>query len=163
MPHVFYSSQSTSPAANITFLYGFQGSGKSKMLSRVHGTYHCCISLAYSALVGLIRTSQVLMIDCAELPRANSDTQLIEALSRQTGYWPIFTFLNSMNNVIDLASVGLIGQKGMLSEKRKWFHWNTRVHLHRCNSWPQRFTSEPGQTNSRSRWSRTPCCLLCSL
>jgi RNA12 protein len=81
------------------------------------GTYHCYISLAYSALVTLVRTSPVLIIDCAELLRANSDTRLIEALSRQTGYWPVFTFLNSMNNLIDLASVGLIGQKGMLSEK----------------------------------------------
>jgi hypothetical protein len=81
------------------------------------GTYRCCISLAYSALLTLVRDSPVLIIDCAELLRANSDTRLIEALSRQTGYWPVFTFLNSMNNLIDLASVGLIGQKGMLSEK----------------------------------------------
>jgi RNA12 protein len=54
----------------------------------------------------------MLIIDYAELQRANSDTRLIDALSRQTGYWPVFTFLHSMNNVIDLASVGLIGQKG---------------------------------------------------
>jgi RNA12 protein len=53
----------------------------------------------------------MLIIDCAELQRANSDTRLVDALSRQTGYWPVFTFLDSMNNVIDLASVGLIGQK----------------------------------------------------
>ena len=56
--------------------------------------------------------SPMLIIDCAELQRANSDTRLIDALSKQTGYWPVFTFLDSMNNVIDLASVGLIGQKG---------------------------------------------------
>jgi hypothetical protein len=62
--------------------------------------------------VTLVHNSPVLVIDCAELLRANSDTRLIETLSRQTGYWPVFTFLNSMNNLIDLASVGLIGQKG---------------------------------------------------
>lgn len=57
--------------------------------------------------------SPVLSIDCAELQRASSDTRLIDALSRQTGYWPVFTFFTSMSNLIDLASVGLIGQKGM--------------------------------------------------
>jgi len=57
--------------------------------------------------------SPVLIIDCAELQRTNSDTHLVDALSRQTGYWPVFTFLNSMNNLIDLASVGIIGQKGI--------------------------------------------------
>ena len=56
--------------------------------------------------------SPKLTIDCAELQRVNSDTCLVKALSRQTGYWPVFTFLDSMNGLIDLASVGLIGQKG---------------------------------------------------
>lgn len=52
-----------------------------------------------------------LVIDCRELHKAASDSQLIGALARQVGYWPVFIFLNSMNNLIDLASVGLIGQK----------------------------------------------------
>ncbi|KAI0256515.1 RNA12 protein-domain-containing protein [Lactifluus subvellereus] len=84
---------------NIAFLYGPQGSGKSKMLTRILQE----------------KKRPVLIIDCAEILRANSDTRLIEALSRQTGYWPVFTFLNSMSNLIDLASVGLIGQKASLS------------------------------------------------
>ena len=29
-----------------------------------------------------------------------------------TGYYPVFSFLSSLNGLIDLASVGLIGQKG---------------------------------------------------
>jgi hypothetical protein len=62
--------------------------------------------------------SPMLIIDCAELQRTNSDTRLIDALSRQTGYWPVFTFLDSMNNVIDLASVGLIGQKGTVCPRK---------------------------------------------
>lgn len=37
---------------------------------------------------------------------------MVKSLAEQTGYWPIFSFLNSVNNLIDLASVGLIGQKG---------------------------------------------------
>jgi hypothetical protein len=58
------------------------------------------------------RDSPVLIIDCAKLQRANSDARLVDGLSKQTGYWPVFTFLDSMNSLIDLASVGLIGQKG---------------------------------------------------
>ncbi|KAN0124028.1 RNA12 domain containing protein [Russula decolorans] len=84
---------------NIAFLHGPQGSGKSKMLSRILQD----------------KKRPMLTIDCAELQRTNSDTRLVDALSRQTGYWPVFTFLDSMNNLIDLASVGLIGQKAGLS------------------------------------------------
>ena len=57
--------------------------------------------------------SPVLVIDCAELQRADSDIRLLDTLSKQTGYWPVFTFLKSMNHLIDLASVGLIGQNGV--------------------------------------------------
>ena len=54
-----------------------------------------------------------LLIDCRELQMTMSDSQLIGALASQTGYWPVFTFLQSVNNLIDLASVGLIGQKSV--------------------------------------------------
>ncbi|KAI0273842.1 RNA12 protein-domain-containing protein [Gloeopeniophorella convolvens] len=83
----------------VAFVHGPQGSGKSKMMARI--------------LEENRRPS--LVIDCAELQRANSDVRLVDSLSRQTGYWPVFTFLNSMNSLIDLASVGLIGQKAGLS------------------------------------------------
>lgn len=39
---------------------------------------------------------------------------MLQSLARQTGYWPVFPFVNSLNNLIDIASVGLIGQKGIL-------------------------------------------------
>lgn len=54
-----------------------------------------------------------LVIDVGALGAAGSDAALISGLAKQTGYWPVFSFLNSMNNLIDVASVGLIGQKGM--------------------------------------------------
>ncbi|KAI0306739.1 RNA12 protein-domain-containing protein [Multifurca ochricompacta] len=60
---------------NVAFVYGPQGSGKSKMLSRI----------------------------------------LQDKKRPATGYWPVFTFLNSMSNLVDLASVGVIGQKAGLS------------------------------------------------
>jgi hypothetical protein len=52
------------------------------------------------------------VIDVGALGSAGSDAALVTGLAQQTGYWPVFSFLNSMNNLIDLASVGLIGQKG---------------------------------------------------
>jgi hypothetical protein len=57
--------------------------------------------------------SDALFIDCSQLIQASSDAQLIGALASQTGYRPVFTFFNSISTLIDLASVGLIGQKGM--------------------------------------------------
>lgn len=48
----------------------------------------------------------------------DSDPKMVAALAQQTGYWPVFTFFNSMSNMIDLASVGLIGQKGWVEFAR---------------------------------------------
>lgn len=53
----------------------------------------------------------VLVIDCAQLSQMTSDAQLIGSLAAQTGYRPVFTFLNSITTLIDVASIGLIGQK----------------------------------------------------
>jgi len=55
------------------------------------------------------------MIDCADLFAAGSDAAVLRSLSRQMGYRPVFPFINSFNNLIDIASVGLIGQKAGLS------------------------------------------------
>ncbi|KAF7974077.1 hypothetical protein HWV62_13499 [Athelia sp. TMB] len=83
----------------IAFVHGPGGSGKTRLLNAV-----------------LKETDRrALFIDCAELHKATSDTNLLSGLATQTGYWPVFTFLNSMNTMIDLASVGLIGQKAGLS------------------------------------------------
>ncbi|ESK85972.1 hypothetical protein Moror_9473 [Moniliophthora roreri MCA 2997] len=85
--------------STVTFIHGPQGSGKTTMVESV-----------------LKETGRVsLIIDCRELQKTTSDTQLVDALARQTGYWPVFSFLSSMNNLIDLASMGLIGQKAGLS------------------------------------------------
>jgi hypothetical protein len=70
------------------------------------------------AFVPFFRKSQriivrkALVIDCAELNKATSDTRLVTALAHQTGYRPIFSVFNSLTNLIDIASVGVIGQKG---------------------------------------------------
>ncbi|CAL1704048.1 unnamed protein product [Somion occarium] len=83
----------------VAFIHGPQGSGKTRMLTIV-----------------LQETGRkALVIDVAELSKATTETALVTGLARQTGYWPVFSFMNSMNNLIDLASVGLIGQKTGLS------------------------------------------------
>ncbi|CCM03851.1 uncharacterized protein FIBRA_06000 [Fibroporia radiculosa] len=83
----------------ITFLHGPQGSGKSRMIA--------------AALKDTGRKS--LVIDVAEISKASSDMTLVSKLAQETGYWPVFSVFNSLNNLIDLASVGLIGQKAGLS------------------------------------------------
>lgn len=84
--------------ATIAFIHGPQGSGKTSMVD------------------SLIEQSgrSALIIDCKQLNNAPSDSALVAALATQTGYWPVFNFVNSMGSLIDLASVGLIGQKGVL-------------------------------------------------
>ncbi|KAA1474837.1 hypothetical protein DENSPDRAFT_841477 [Dentipellis sp. KUC8613] len=89
----------TDTMTTAAFVHGPQGSGKTRMLNKI-----------------LKDTDRpVVVVDMALLIEAPSDAQLVASLARQTGYWPVFTILNSMNNLIDLASVGLTGQKAGLS------------------------------------------------
>ncbi|KAG6811871.1 hypothetical protein H0H92_005447 [Tricholoma furcatifolium] len=85
--------------STIEFIHGPQGSGKTIMLEAI--------------LRESNRTAMI--IDCRLLHNSTSDSQIVASLASQTGYRPVFTFLNSLNNLIDLASVGLIGQKAGLS------------------------------------------------
>lgn len=76
----------------------------------------------------------MLLIDCELLNKGKSDADVINGLAEQTGktretdqrardwtralgYWPVFTWLNNFTNLIDLASVGLIGQKCKLLQE----------------------------------------------
>ncbi|KAF9234783.1 RNA12 protein-domain-containing protein [Melanogaster broomeanus] len=83
------------PPSTLAFVHGPQGSGKSRMVSAIMQD----------------TGRKTLVIDCAELMKASSDTKIVATLAQQTGYTPIFTFLNSLNNLIDIASMGIIGQK----------------------------------------------------
>ncbi|KAF9262196.1 exonuclease [Marasmius fiardii PR-910] len=85
--------------STVTFVHGPQGSGKTTMIEA---------AIKHSG-------RRTLIVDCQKLQRATSEKQLVDALAKQTGYWPVFSFLSSMNNMIDLASVGLIGQKAGFS------------------------------------------------
>ncbi|CEQ40813.1 SPOSA6832_02487, partial [Sporobolomyces salmonicolor] len=58
----------------------------------------------------------ILTIDCGAICKnARSDTKLVSELASAVGYWPQFVLASSLNNLIDLASVGLIGQKAGFS------------------------------------------------
>ncbi|KZT57165.1 hypothetical protein CALCODRAFT_542165 [Calocera cornea HHB12733] len=85
--------------SNFALVTGPEGSGKGVMLSHALSTGN----------------RHALTIDCAELCKASSDAALLSELAKQTGYWPVFSMLSSLNNLLDLASVGLIGQKAGFS------------------------------------------------
>lgn len=53
----------------------------------------------------------MLLIDCEAICKRGSDEKVVRELAAQTGYFPLFGFLSQFNNLIDLASVGLIGTK----------------------------------------------------
>jgi hypothetical protein len=90
--------------STVAFVHGPQGSGKSRLVNMVLD------DISANSTTGPRTT---LIIDCKELLKSATDSQVVNDLAKQTGYWPVFTFLDSLNSLIDLASVGLIGQKSM--------------------------------------------------
>ncbi|CAO1625309.1 unnamed protein product [Parajaminaea phylloscopi] len=98
---------------------GPRGSGKHKLLE-----------------AAIPKNAKTLTIDCAEIAKSvggtsstsasktpgsdangngKTDAALVSALASQVGYWPVFGWLNSLNSMIDLAAVGLIGSKAGFS------------------------------------------------
>lgn len=54
----------------------------------------------------------VLVIDCEKVCKdALNERRRVAELAKEVGYFPYFSFLGSINHLIDLGSVGLIGQK----------------------------------------------------
>ncbi|KAK9895624.1 hypothetical protein P389DRAFT_152177 [Cystobasidium minutum MCA 4210] len=68
-----------------------------------------------AALVNQVtsRSKNVLIIDCQDIIKLGrgSESKLVAALASQCGYFPQFQWASSFNNLIDIASVGLIGTK----------------------------------------------------
>ena len=103
-------------SATIAAIHGPAGSGKGDLIASVMKEED---RLAFKLVIWpnqvlylRLTYRPTITIDCARIMGAGSDAASIQELAKQTGYRPYFSFLSSLNNMIDLASVGLIGQKG---------------------------------------------------
>ncbi|GAA5900008.1 Yme2p [Sporobolomyces salmoneus] len=86
------------PESFIT-VQGPRGSGKTALVDEV-----------------LVDGRNILTIDCKKICKAaRTDTKLVSELASAVGYYPQFVLASSLNNMIDLAAVGLIGQKAGFS------------------------------------------------
>lgn len=57
-----------------------------------------------------------LVIDCRPIQEAHGESATIAAAAAQVGYWPVFSSMNSINSLVDLAAQGTIGAKAGFSE-----------------------------------------------
>ena len=58
----------------------------------------------------------VLVIDCKPIQEAHGDSATIRAAAAEVGYRPVFSWMNSMSSLVDLAAQGTIGTKTGFSE-----------------------------------------------
>jgi len=78
---------------------GPAGSGKTALMSEV-----------------LEGRDHILIIDCAAIVKnGRTETKLVSEVADAVGYWPLITLGASVNNLIDLASMSLTGQKAGFS------------------------------------------------
>lgn len=57
-----------------------------------------------------------LVIDCKKVQEARGDSKTINAAAAEVGYRPVFSWMNSISSMIDLAAMGTIGTKTGFSE-----------------------------------------------
>lgn len=57
-----------------------------------------------------------LYIDCKKIQEARGDTKTIGAAAAEVGYRPVFSWMNSISSMVDLAAMGTIGTKTGFSE-----------------------------------------------
>ena len=57
-----------------------------------------------------------LVIDCKRIQEARGDSATIAASAAEVGYRPVFSWMNSISSMIDLAAMGTIGTKTGFSE-----------------------------------------------
>lgn len=57
-----------------------------------------------------------LVIDCKKVQEARGDSSTIAAAADQVGYKPVFSWMNSISSMVDLAAMGTIGTKTGFSE-----------------------------------------------
>lgn len=57
-----------------------------------------------------------LVIDCKPIQEARGDSATIKAAALEVGYRPVFSWMNSMSSLVDLAAQGTLGAKTGFSE-----------------------------------------------
>ncbi|ELU40419.1 exonuclease [Rhizoctonia solani AG-1 IA] len=103
--------------STVAVIHGPAGAGKGELVDSIMKEKYrpvIIIHLSWNCNSDLTRRPSII-IDCAKILNTPNDSSMIRELATQTGYWPYFSFLTSLNNMIDLASVGLIGQKAGFS------------------------------------------------
>ncbi|KAF9585237.1 mitochondrial escape protein 2 [Lunasporangiospora selenospora] len=55
------------------------------------------------------------IIRCEDLANARSEGEILTSLAKQVGYIPLFQFMNTLNNMMDMAITATTGQKAGLS------------------------------------------------
>ncbi|KAH3668064.1 hypothetical protein OGAPHI_001818 [Ogataea philodendri] len=60
-----------------------------------------------------------LYIDCENVIKSRKDQQFLSSFAGELGYFPIFSWLNSVSSFVDLVVQGLTGQKSGLSESKE--------------------------------------------
>lgn len=62
---------------------------------------------------------RMLELDCDLMIKARNDNSFLKNVASQLGYFPIFTWTNSISQFVDLGVQGLTGQKSGLSESKE--------------------------------------------
>lgn len=60
--------------------------------------------------------NRVLTVDCKPLQEARGDAATIAAAANQVGYKPVFSWINNISGLVDLAAQGMTGSKAGFSE-----------------------------------------------
>ncbi|OLL21910.1 Mitochondrial escape protein 2 [Neolecta irregularis DAH-3] len=87
------------PLGSFVVIEGPKGSGKRELMNDI-----------------IDKRRNTLLIDCQPLHATHSDKSTINILASQTGYFPVFGWLNSISSMVDLATQGLVGEKAGFTE-----------------------------------------------
>ncbi|KAF9214507.1 mitochondrial escape protein 2 [Podila verticillata] len=86
------------PPETFAIVHGPRGSGKTEMVDYV-----------------IKHKKHKVVISCEELANARSESELLSNLAKQIGYIPLFQFMTTINNMMDMAITATTGQKAGLS------------------------------------------------
>ncbi|KAG0209724.1 mitochondrial escape protein 2 [Mortierella sp. GBA30] len=86
------------PPESFAIVHGPRGAGKTEMVDYV-----------------IKDKKHKVIIRCEELANARSEGEVLTNLARQVGYIPLFQFMTTINNMMDMAITATTGQKAGLS------------------------------------------------